>query len=394
MNKKHDVVVIGAGPSGLNCARRMAQAGLSVAVLERKKEIGENVVCTGIIGKEAFDRFSLKTDSIMMSLKDVKLVSPYKTSLDYSHPEVFAYVVDRGKFDRNLAEDACQMGAEVVVDTLAQDIHVGHDSVKIPVDSGDKAQRTYQAEVAVLATGIDYRLQKKVGLGLPKNFMNGVQMECDVEHTQEPTLLVGKNLAPGAFAWSIPVNGKRVRVGLVTEKDPRTYFPRLLESLYPGEADKLTGKKVQYKAIAQGALSRTYGDRILAVGEAAGQVKTTTGGGVYYGLVCSDIAADTVLEAFASGSFDRYTLEDYEVRWKDAIHKELKIGYYTRKVCGKLGDLEVERLFQIAKSNGVFPLISKMGNFDWHGDLILQLTKKATIRSIQAIPDFIKSSKQ
>lgn len=386
MTKKHDVVVIGGGPSGLNCARKLAKAGLNIAVLERKSDIGKNIICTGIIGKEAFDRFDLNKDSILMSIKDVKLVSPYKTSLDYSHPQVFAFVVDRQKFDRNLGEEASRSGAEIVLETQAQDVTVGPNGVEIQAETGDKILKTYQAEVAILATGIDYKLQKKVGLGIPKNFMSGVQVECEVKNTEKPTLLVGKNIAPGAFAWSIPVNGNKVRIGLATDKDPKAYFPRFLERYFPHEMENITDRKICYKAIAQGALSKTYGDRILAVGEAAGQVKTTTGGGVYYGLICSNIAADTVLSAFAADSFGRAALADYERRWKDAILKEMKIGYYTRKVCGKLRDSEVEKLFQIAKSNGVFPLIRKKGNFDWHGDLLLQLTKKATIRSIQSIP--------
>ena len=117
--KSSDVLIVGGGPSGLRLAARLAGAGLDVRVLERKDGIGSSVVCTGIIGKEVFDSFGMNRDSALGELQTVRLVSPFGTSVVYSHPQPFAYVVDRERFDRNLAAEAASRGA---------DIEPGHES--------------------------------------------------------------------------------------------------------------------------------------------------------------------------------------------------------------------------------------------------------------------------
>ena len=81
--------------------------------------------------------------------------------------------------------------------------------------------------------------------------------------------------------------------------------------------------------------------------------------------------------------------------WQDGrrrekeIQKEILVGYYARKMCGMLSDMQIESMFQLAKSDGVLPLIKERGNFDWHSDLILALAKKAPVRSIQSFPSLV-----
>ena len=144
-------------------------------------------------------------------------------------------------------------------------------------------------------------------------------------------------------------------------------------------------KKIQSKPIAQGLLSKTYGDRVLAVGEAAGQVKTTTGGGIFFGLLCSDFAAEVLGARIRENHLSSHGLFEYEKLWKNAIQKEILVGYYTRKICERLSDSQIESMFQIAKSDGVLPLIKKKGNFDWQSEVILALAKRAPFKSLQSV---------
>jgi len=139
---------------------------------------------------------------------------------------------------------------------------------------------------------------------------------------------------------------------------------------------------IGYRPIAQGLVSGTYGDSVISVGEAAGQVKTTTGGGVYYGLLCSEIAAHVILEAFRQNSFSAHTLSSYEELWQMKIGNEIRIGYYVRKIYSRLTDRQIEQLFGIVKSNGILGFVGKRMKFDWHSNLLLSLIQMTPIRKI------------
>jgi digeranylgeranylglycerophospholipid reductase len=132
-----DVAVVGGGPSGLHAASLLAQKGLSVLVAEKKNEIGSNVICTGIVGKELFEEFSLPTGSIIRDLQAVKIVSSSGNTLSYRHPDPFACVVDRQAFDQALADQAEAAGARIQLGTSATDITVGKDSVEIATKAED-----------------------------------------------------------------------------------------------------------------------------------------------------------------------------------------------------------------------------------------------------------------
>jgi digeranylgeranylglycerophospholipid reductase len=386
--KTADVIVVGAGPSGLRTAAGLAGAGLDVRVLEKKPRAGTGVVCTGIVGREVFDDFGIDRGPVIEELRRVRLVSPFATELVYEHPRPFACVVDRERFDGALSDAAAKAGASIVCDTRVESVAVGAGGVEIVARAGDGAIRRERAAVAVLATGVDFGLQKRLGLSSPRDFLKGAQVECAHPEADMTTLFFGRDVAPGAFAWSVPAGGGRARIGLLTRQDPKACLRRLLESRFAGISTTDEQSGIRTRPVAQGLLARTFGDRVIAVGEAAGQTKTTTGGGISYGLACADLAAQVVRGCFDRSSFGPADLADYERRWKGLLQKEILVGQYTRRMCARLSDGRIESLFQLARVDGIVPIIRDRADFDWHSGLIFALLQRLSfIRFFREVRD-------
>jgi len=136
-----------------------------------------------------------------------------------------------------------------------------------------------------------------------------------------------------------------------------------------------TEAELRYGAIPLKPLAKTYGDRVMVVGSAAGQVKPTTGGGIYYGLLCADIAANNLQRALESNNLSAKNLSNYEKEWKRKLGRELKVGYWGRKFYELLSDRQIDRIFDIIKSNGIDEALLKADDltFDWHGGVVLRL---------------------
>ena len=374
----YDVAVIGAGPSGLYAAKLLADEGLDVVVLEKKTEVGADVVCTGIVGKELFREFALPAGSVIRDIQTMDIRMSSGQALTYRHPGAFAAVVDRMAFDRDVTKEAQKAGVEIDLGCRASGIFITKDAVRIAVERAAKSPTKVSARLAVVATGNDCRLNKKAGLGIPKDFLLGIQAEISGAAGEIPTVFIGKDIAPGGFAWSVPA-GNRDKIGLVTKAEPRACFRSFLKRFYPEVARSFPSGRLRVKAIAQGLVSRSYGDRVLVLGEAAGQVKTTTGGGIYYGLHCSRIAAEVILKAYHQGSFRAQNLAEYERLWKRALGKEILVGFYARKLFARMSQSHVERLFELAQTDGIIPLIQEKANFDWQSGLILDLLTRAPV---------------
>ncbi len=389
-----DAAIVGGGPSGLQTARLLARAGFKVGLFEEKKDIGEDVVCTGIVGRDVFQEFELPEDSAVRELRAMTVVGPSGRPLLYEHPSSFARIVDRGRFDRNLARLAQEAGAAVATGTRVLAASTSTRGVRLRLSRAGRSAESVSASFLVLATGVRNGLQKSLHLGAPSTFLSGIQCEVDAPGGDHSAVYLGSGIAPGGFGWSVPTRDGRAKIGLITDGEPRTPFLRLLRSLRPAEAEEAIPESIKVRPIAQGLVSRTSGERVLVVGEAAGQVKTTTGGGIAFGLLGARVAADVIAKAFRAGSFTAAATGEYDRLWRAVLKREIIVGSYVRKAFTALDDSRIERLLDVARQDGVIPLIRAKGDFDWQSGLILDLLRKAPVfrlfREVPRIPSLVK----
>jgi len=374
----HDAIVVGAGPAGSQAATSLAQRGYSVLVLEEHPQIGVPTNCSGLIGAEAFERFDLPRDSVIREFDSATFFSPKGNAARVGADRVMAYVVRRCEFDQSMAQRAVACGADYHLGVRCVGLEYEGDGVKLSVlkrePGGGQIPMSYRARAVVLATGVRYGLIQDLGIERPPRFLQAAQVEVEMEGLAGVEVYLGREVAPGSFAWAIPA-GALARVGVCDGGQAIPYLRRFLR--HPSIASRLRNGEVQIKskAIPVSNVSRTFLDRILLVGDTAGQVKVTTGGGISYGVLCGDLAAATLDHAFRLGDLTERVLAEYERRWRHEIGVELRVGNFFRRLGGTLSDEQIDHLICAYHESDLPDLVKRQADFDRHRKFILALCR-------------------
>lgn len=378
-NRLYDIIIVGAGPAGSHAASKLASSGHNVAVFEEKNGSGLDICCTGIISAECLRSLDPGKDMILAEVKSAKFYSPSGRCLRFRTDNVQAYVVDRLLLDKALASKAQAQGAQYFFSSPVTDILPGKDNVRVEaLCSGTR--EIFSARAVILANGFRPELPHKLGLGRIKRFLIGAQAAIEAKGIDEFEVYFGQAIAPGAFAWLVPTSTDRAYVGLLATSLAKLYLQKFLNSLF--SQGRITSRDVEMgqRAIPMGTLARSYGHRLLVVGDAAGQVKPTTGGGIYFGHLGALIAAEVLDKALVSDDLSAGRLSLYQKQWKAKMGKELSRGCGARWAYAKLNDRQIEGIFNALDSNGMAGTLLRSDNFsfDWHSKLILTVLRHSS----------------
>ena len=129
-------------------------------------------------------------------------------------------------------------------------------------------------------------------------------------------------------------------------------------------------------------IARSYADRIVAVGDAAGLTKPVSGGGIFYSLLSAEFAAETLIEALTDDDLSAARLSQYEGRWRERLMMEIRIGRWFRDRLTGLTDRGWDTFVAALASHDVQSVIKRDSRFNWHSSLILSLLKQPGIGSI------------
>ncbi len=380
------MIVVGAGPAGSEAARASARAGLRTLLVEEHASVGVPNHCTGKLSHHAFREFELPPALAVNAVSAAVFHSPGGVSLHVRRATVDSYIVDRVAVERWLAARAADAGARVLAGVRIT--HAERDGDRMVVRGQRRAPRaeTFGARCRFLvdAEGASPRLPGALGLRLPRGYALGLQYEMRGVGglaPDTPETFLGSDVAPGFFAWLMPLGGSRARVGLCvdprkTRRAPVWFLERLLAS-HPALRERVAGAVVEQKVAGRipflTARSPAGADGITVVGDAAGQVKATSGGGIYFAMLAGRLAGEAA-ERYVAG--DRTAAAVYERRWRRRFGREVAFTAFGRHALNRLSDRELDLVLRsIAESPRLRASIETAGDTQFQSRLFLPLLR-------------------
>ena len=344
-----DVIVAGAGPAGGMAARTAAALGLRTALVEEHEQPGLPAHCSGKLQLHAFREFDLPASLVMNTLRAGAFYSPGGAVFRVRREEADSHVVDRVAFDRWLAEAAARCGAALLLDTRLGGAERFNGAIRV---SGTRRGRPFSATASVLidAEGARPVLPRTLGLRIPRAYVYGLQYQMagvDLDEPDMPEIYLGSARAPGFFGWIMPIGPDRARAGVcvdprLTPQSPIHYLERLMRE-HPVASRRLRHAVIERKLAGPipvlGARRPTVAPGLLVAGDAAGQVKATSGGGIYFSLISGRLAAEAAHE-YVGGARD--ALPRYEDAWRRRFGRELYVTAFARMAINHMSDAEMD----------------------------------------------------
>tara|TARA_Y100000310_G_C20699289_1_gene828194 strand:+ start:517 stop:1578 length:1062 start_codon:yes stop_codon:yes gene_type:complete len=321
------IAIIGAGPVGNFAAESLAKKNEDVFVFEEHKKIGEPVQCTGIVTQEIKKVVKIKKDVIVNKVKKAKIFSPNGKHIDVklTKPNL---ILDRAKFDQDLAEQAKKAGAKFVFGAKYR----GREGKKIIV-----GQKKYLVDALVGADGPNSCVARTNQMFGKRKFVVGTQARVKTKFDYDQ---VEFWLGFGEFGWLVPESKSIARVGVVAYKHPTMHLNNLLKHL-----------NRKYKVLSrQGGLIPLYNPNqrmqkkdTYLVGDAATHVKATTFGGLVPGL----------LAAKELGT----NMKSYENKVKKNLGRDLRLNLLIRKMMDRFNEKDYNDLISMFTRDKVREII-------------------------------------
>jgi geranylgeranyl reductase family protein len=401
-----DVLVVGAGPGGSTAAATAAALGLRTVLLEEHPEVGCPTHCTGKLSVHAFRRFAIPDDQIQANLRAAALHAPDGSVARVRRSDIDSYVVDRDPFDRLLAGRAADAGAEIITGARARtvarpDDGAGRGRLRVEADRRG-ARLSVTAPLVIDAEGANPILPPQLGVRPRRTLVHGLQYEVDgaeMDSDDAPDLYFGRDVAPGFFAWFMPTGPNRGRLGLavdprMTDRPPVHFLDRLMRD-HPAVAGRMRRATIVRKLAGRipilGLRRPTYTDGMLVVGDAAGQVKATSGGGIYFSMLAGELAGRAAARYLGAARVDAAgALAAYEREWEAAFGREVRFTTVVRQAVNRLPDTHVNTVIRaVATDAGLRRAIEEHGDTQYQSRLlrpVLGAALRASFRDLRLGP--------
>jgi len=354
-------MIVGAGPVGSHLAQKMSEKDLDVLVIERSEEVGRPLACSGHVSPDIWNFVpeGSKERLEQNQIKGARFHTENGSKFPFYKNETVSYVIDRVELDKLKAEEAKKSGAEIHLGENVEEVEENKESVTVKTD-----KETYKAKMVAGCDGASSKVRDEIDLPEPDHFYQGILCFSDENDSQDFVDVFLE--VPKFFGWRIP-RGDSVEYGAAV---PRGEEPvKWLNKIADRYIDREDQRNICAGAIPIKPAETVTSERVFLAGDAAGQTKPFTGGGILYGMRCAEAAAKKIDVEKPE------TLTDYEKEWRNQIGSDIWLGGF------------IERFYSTPEP------FQKLGMTVFQGEIGVHMDKPTSLFSLNQLKAFLPFSK-
>lgn len=364
--QEFDVIIVGAGPAGLNAAITLSNGKAKVLCIDKKQEIGVPKRCAEGLGLSWIKRLGLKADPkwAIWPINGAALYSPTLKSVNIDFGKLSGYVIERRVFEKELAKQASEKGTLIKTKCHAKSFERNNGKVTVTcIEQGNETK--YSAPLIIAADGTESLAARRLGLDTKialNDIDSGYQYEMTNISFENPNfinLFFGIHIAPRGYCWIFPKSKTVANVGIgiagTEEKTAKEYLDKFVQS-HPGLRN---GSIIEVNAgtvPVGGFLEDMTFDNLIVVGDAAHQVNPIHGGGIGIAMEGAKIAAEVALKAIGKKDFSHDFLKQYNNIWYETRGNKLKKILKQRHMMEALNDDNFEVLAKSISGDNVMSI--------------------------------------
>ena len=366
----YDVVVAGGSVAGLLSAREISSKGFSVLVIEEDYEIGTPEHCGGLVSIAGLEELGIipfrKTFDHMMEYAEIK--SPNGKSFTINSKKQKVVEISRRELDKQIAFQAQKNGTEIKVRTSFQEI----------TNTGIRTnEENIDCKIFVDARGVSSLIHKdRTGI------LSSAQYEIYANWIKKGKIEVifDQEKYPGFFAWVIPSDEGKGKVGVAGKG---INVSDTLNEILKEKGKYSTIRKIFAPIWIKGPIEKFVDGKTVIVGDAAGQAKPTTAGGIFTSGMGGVFAGQAISKFLKTNEISH--LQEYQKRWTERFGKEFDKQLLARKILERLDNQTINKLFESITPE-ITNEISEKDDFDFHTSSIIKLLGiKGSLKTAQTL---------
>ncbi len=366
----YDVVIAGGSIAGLFCAREIANSGHSVLVLEEDYEIGTPEHCGGLVSTSGLEELGIipRSKTFDHMIESAEVFAPNGNSFTINSKKQKVAEINRRELDKQIAHQAQKNGADIKVKTSFQEL----TNEGVRTSDGE-----IKCKIVVDARGVSALVNKD-----RDGILSSAQYEIYADWIKKGKVEVyfDQEKYPGFFSWIIPSSEGTGKAGVAGRG---INAADALENFLSKKGKYSTIRKIFAPIWIKGPIEKFVSDRLVIVGDAAGQSKPTTAGGIFSCGMGGIFAGQAIAKFLESGN--KSDLEEYQKNWKQKFGKEFEKQSFARKLLERLDNQTINKLFESITPE-IVKDISEKDDFDFHtGSIIKLLGMKGSIKTAQTI---------